>query len=236
MPTPLVLLPGLMCDATLFAAQIADLSRDRPVMVAPLNAGERIEELASNILVGAPSKFALCGHGLGGSVALEILRRAPDRVTRLALIATRPLADTPQEAAARELRMVRAKSGKVCEALREDVPPVCLAPGPGRLKILAAHEAMAARLGPSAYLRQARALQRRPDQQAVLRKCRVPALVMGGAHDTLCPPKKLAFVAELIPHAQCRVLEDAGHLPTLEQPEESATALREWLGLPYVLR
>ena len=99
MAEPLVLLPDLMCDARLFGPQIADLSRDMAVMVAPLGGGERVEEVASGLLDVLPRRFALAGLGLGGVVAMELQRRAPDRVARMMLMNTSPLAETPQRAA-----------------------------------------------------------------------------------------------------------------------------------------
>ena len=95
MTEPVVLLPAMMCDARLFQAQITPLSRQRPVMVAPISGAERIDESASTLLDMLPHKFALAGHSMGGIVALELLRRAPNRVTRLALMATSPLGETP---------------------------------------------------------------------------------------------------------------------------------------------
>jgi pimeloyl-ACP methyl ester carboxylesterase len=95
---------------------------------------------------------------------------------------------------------------------------------------------MAEALGPDVFVRQSRALQRRRDQQGTLRKCKVPTLVLCGAHDALCPIKRHTFMAELIPYAQLKVIETAGHLPTLEAPEETTLALRDWLKQPMVLQ
>ena len=94
---------------------------------------------------------------------------------------------------------------------------------------------MADALGPEVFVRQSRALQRRPDQQSTLRKCRIPALILCGVHDALCPVKRHQFMAELIPSATLRVLEHSGHLPTLEQPAETTGALRAWMAQPLVL-
>lgn len=236
MTEPIVLLPGLMCDARLFGPQIADLSRDHTVICAPITQGERIEEIASGLLDQLPRRFALAGLSMGGIVAMEILRRAPDRVTRLALMDTNPLAETPQMAAARDPQIVRARAGRLDEVIREELKPSYLAPGPYRAEILALVMDMARGLGVEVFVRQSRALQRRRDQQAVLRRIAVPTLVLCGAQDVLCPVKRHVFMAELIPGAQLEVIEDAGHLPTLEAPEAVCDALRGWLRQPYVLR
>jgi pimeloyl-ACP methyl ester carboxylesterase len=229
MADPLVLLPGLMSDARVFWPQIAELSAKTAVTVAPITQGERIEEIASGLL---DQRFALAGLGLGGAVALEILRRAPDRLTRLALIDASPLAETPQSAAAREMLIVKVKSGRLADAMREELNPVWLAPGPDRAAILEIALDMADTLGPEVYVRQARALQRARDQQAVLRKCKVPTLVMCGEVGRLNPVKRHSFMAELLPYAILRVIEGAGHLPTLEQPEATTAAIKEWLKMP----
>ncbi|MEM9638640.1 MAG: alpha/beta fold hydrolase [Pseudomonadota bacterium] len=236
MAEPLVFLPGLMCDARLFGPQIAALSSDTSVMVAPVTQGERIEEIASGLLDQMPSRFALAGLSMGGIVAMEILRRAPDRVTRIALMDTNPLAETPQVAAAREPQIVAARTGRMLDVMREEMKPNYLAPGPHKQSVLDLVMDMADALGPEVFVRQSRALQRRRDQQSTLRKCKVPALVLCGAHDALCPVKRHEFMSELIPYATLRVLEHAGHLPTLEQPDETTQALRDWMKLPLVLR
>jgi len=236
MPDPLVLLPGMMCDARLFAPQINDLSRDHAVMVAPITQGERVEEIASDLLGLLPAKFALAGLSMGGIVAMELLRRAPERITRLALMDTNPLAETPQTAAAYEPMIIGARSGRLDEVLRGFMKPDYLAPGPPRLTVLNQVYEMGRDLGPEVLVRQVRALQRRRDQQPTLRRCKVPTLILCGAYDTLTPLKRHAFMADLIPYAKLEVIDDAGHLPTLEAPEATTAALRAWLKQPFVLQ
>ena len=114
--------------------------------------------------------------------------------------------------------------------------PEFLAPGPHRNEILGMVREMGLYLGPETFVRQARALQRRRDQQGTLRRCKVPALILCGEHDKLTPPKRHTFMAELIPYAELRIIEEAGHLPTLEQPAATTAALRDWLKQPFVLQ
>ncbi len=236
MSEALVLLPGLLSDARLYSPQFNALSRDRAVMVAPITTGERIEEIASAILMSAPQKFALAGLSMGGIVAMEVLRRAPERVTRIALMDCTPLPATPQEATAREDWIVAARAGRFEDAVRAELRAEYLAPGPARADVMAKVMAMAKGMGPEIYVRQARALTRRKDQQATLRKIRQPTLILCGDSDGLTPVKRHEFMAELIPFARLEIIAGAGHLPTLEQPAAVTEALRAWMKQPLVLR
>jgi pimeloyl-ACP methyl ester carboxylesterase len=236
MQEPLVFLPGMMCDARLFAPQLIDLGRDHVVSVAPITGGDRIEDIANAILPNLPERFALAGLSMGGIVAMELMRKAPERITRLALMDTNALAETPAGAAAYEPLIIGAKAGRLEETMRQLVLPEHLAPGPTRLAVMNELLQMAQDLGPDVFVNQARALQRRRDQQATLRKVKCPTLVMCGEHDGLTPIKRHAFMAELIPYAELEVIEGAGHLPTLEQPARVNDALRRWMKLPLVLR
>ncbi len=231
-----VFVPGLMCDARAFGPQIADLSREGPVMAAAPVQGERIEEMASRMLDALPQRAALVGHGLGGMVAMEILRRAPDRVSRIALIGTTPLGETPHRAAERDPLVVRARAGRLSEAMRESMTSAGLAPGPQKAGVAGLLEEMALGLGAETFVRQVRALQRRRDQQATLRRILVPSLLLCGAHDAACPVKRHEFMAEMIHGAALEVVEEAGHFPMLEAPEAVADALRRWLAAPMLLR
>ncbi|WP_299636872.1 alpha/beta hydrolase [uncultured Ruegeria sp.] len=229
---PLVLLPGLMCDARLFRPQIEVLSRARPVTVAPISGGERIEEIASGLLDQLPHRFALVGQSMGSVVALELIRRAPERVSRLCLMSTDAQADTPHIAASREDLIVGAQGGRLEEIMRQLVGTDTLAPGPKRIPILNDLLTMANDLGAETFVRQMRALQRRPDQQGTLRRIKAPTLIMCGVHDTLTPVKRHSFMSDLIPGAELKVVENAGHLLTLEAPDAVNNALETWLNIP----
>lgn len=169
---------------------------------------------------------------MGGIVAMELLRRAPDRISRIALMDTNPLAETPQVAAAREPQIVAARAGRLLDVMRDEMKPNYLAPGPYRSEVLDLVMDMARALGPEVFVRQSRALQRRPDQQTTLRKSDIPALILCGVHDALCPVKRHEVMAELMPNAELVVIDDAGHLPTLEQPDKTTSALRDWMRAP----
>ena len=235
MAETLLLLAGMMCDARVFSDQILGFDDLCAVQLVPVWNDGSVTAMARGVLEGAPQRFALAGHGLGGLVALDILRQAPGRVTRVALMGCTPLAETPQEAAAREPRIVAAQAGQLERALREEFPTGCFAPGPDRALMQDAMVEMGLRLGPEVFVRQSRALQRRPDQQKVLRQLRAPALVICGAHDTLTPPRRHEFMAGLIPHATLEVIGEAGHMPLLETPEAVTEALRRWMSAPFRL-
>ncbi len=229
MPDPVVLIPGLMCDARAFAPQIAALSATRAVQVAPATRNERLEEMAEAVLDDAPDRFALAGHGLGGMVAMEVLRQRPDRVLRIALIGTGALSETPEAAAAREPQIAAVRAGRLEDVMRDEIAPRCLGPGPRRVEVLNTVMEMARALGPDIFVRQSRALQRRRDQQAVLKAAKVPALVLCGREDPIHPMRGHEFMAKLLAGAAFETIDGAGHLPMLEDPEATNAALGRWL-------
>ena len=226
---PIVFLPGMMRDARLFAPQIDGLSHERAVMVAPVHLGERVEEIASTILDMTPRRFALCGLSLGGMVAIELIRRAPDRVSRLCLMDTNPMSETLVSAAEREPQIIAARTGRLEQIMREDLIPNYLAETPFKAHILELMVDMALSLGPEVFVRQSRALQKRRDQQSLLHNIKCPTLILCGAQDQIALPKRHKFMVKLIEPAKLGVIENAGHLPTLEQPKATIAALRDWL-------
>ena len=121
MREPLVLLPGMMCDVRLFAPQIAAFSHEHPVLVAPLTGADTMSALATAVLAIAPPRFALAGLSMGGIVAMEMIRQAPDRISRLALLDTNALADPPGFAAKREAQVEKALSGELRSVMRDEM-------------------------------------------------------------------------------------------------------------------
>lgn len=232
----LVMIPPMLSDARVFAYQLQEMSRSQAVMVAPPTCGERMEEIASQILTWAPSRFALCGMGMGGMVAMEVLRRAPDRVTRIALISTSPQADTPEAAAARETHIIAARAGRWDDVLQHEINSTWMAPSTDKVDLVRHLTEMGRDLGPEVYVKQARAMQRRKDQQALLRQIEQPACVICGRHDGQYQLKRHTFLAELIPYATLEIMEGAGYLPTMEAPEATTDALQRWMAQPLVLR
>ncbi len=231
-----VFLPGILCDARAFWHQIVAFSGQGPVQVAVALEGEGIAAMAEAHLAQLPARFALVGAGLGGNLALEILDRAPERVTRIALLGVSVLAETPQDAAQRELRLVAAQAGRLGDAVARELPSDALAPGVVRTEIVALLHDMARTLGEKTYVAQSRALQRRSDQQKILRRAMVPALVLCGEHDPITLPRRHEVMAQMLPYGRLEVIAEAGHLPALEQPARTTAALRRWLAEPQPRR
>ena len=225
---PLVLIPGMMCDARMWGGLPNALS-PREVRHALPVGSDSVEALAATILKAAPPRFALAGLSMGGIVAMEILRQAPDRVSRLALLDTNPLAETAQMQARRLPQIAKVQAGSLAEVMRDEMKPNYLIPGPGQSAILDLCMEMALTLGPAAFMSQSRALASRPDQQDTLKAFKGPALVLMGEDDRLCPRPRHDLMHRLMPQSRLVIIQAAAHLPTLEQPAQTTAALRSWL-------
>ncbi|MDA9253571.1 alpha/beta hydrolase [Amylibacter sp.] len=227
--TPLVLLPGMMCDERLFASQITELSKRREVHFAKITDYETISELASDVLNNAPPVFALAGLSMGGIVAMEIVSQAPERVERLALLDTNPLAELPDVLKRRGPQIDAIKNGQLKEIIRDEMKPNYLFDGVRKTEILKLCMDMALDIGPDAFIRQSIALRDRVDQKNTLGSYKRPALVLCGRHDVLCPLERHELMHTLLENSKLEIIEDAGHLPTLEQPKITTMALASWL-------
>ena len=234
---PLVLVPGFMADARSFMPQIAELGASRPIMILTAGLADTVEKIVAEAGPMLPRRFALLGHGLGGNVAIEILRRHPEAVSRIALIATDPLPEPPKLAAEQEALLVAAKTGHMADCIAQMLPASALHDAPWRDEVIALVQDMAATLGIEQFQRQLRVMQRRPDQQKTLRKANVPTLILTGEGDTIVPRRRAEFLAAMMPHGCLEVIAGAGHLPQLEQPEAVTKALRTFLSgkLPTLL-
>lgn len=226
---PLVLLPGMMCDSRLYAPQIAALGGGRCIVLPPISGHANMADLAAEVLAHAPPRFALAGLSMGGIVAMEVLRQAPDRVDRLALLDTNPRAETPDAQARRMPQIATVQAGGLIEVMRDEMKPNYLADGPNKGAVLDLCLEMALGLGPEAFVNQSLALRDRPDQQETLRGYHGPALVLSGREDRLCPVERHELMHSLLPNSTLTIIEGAGHLPTLEKPNETTAALARWL-------
>ena len=226
--TPVVLLPGMMCDARLWAPVMGAFA-GRDVICPAMTGAATMDELAEQVLALAPPRFALAGLSMGGIVAMAMLAQAPGRVERLALLDTNPRAEAPEAQARRQPQIDRALAGGLRAVIRDEMKPNYLAPGPGQGPVLDLCMDMAMDLGPEVFARQSLALRDRPDRQAALAAYGGPALVLMGEHDRLCPLDRHELMAALMPQARLVIVPGAGHLPPLEQPRATADTLAQWL-------
>lgn len=229
--SPLLLLPGSLCDARLFSHQVA-APGGRRLQIGNIGSADTLAAIAADVLRQAPRRFALAGLSMGGIVAFEIWRQAPQRVAGLALLDTSFAAETPEVAARRseEMRAVaRAGTTGLRRLVRDFYLPRYFAERhrcDRRLHDLVLQ--MATACGPKVLLRQWNALLHRPCSRATLATIDCPALVLCGAEDRLCPPSIHEEMAAAI-GVECRVLDDCGHLAPLESSAQTSGFLRAWL-------
>ncbi|TLF50545.1 alpha/beta fold hydrolase [Halomonas urmiana] len=227
----LVLIPGTLCDERLWAPQIEALSSQAEILVPRIDSCDDLDALARDILRQVPwPRFNLAGLSMGGILALSILRQAPDRVARLALLNTNPFAEAPERQAQRIDDIAQAEAMGLARYAREVLAPLYPAEGaPADLAHTELVVAMAERGGVETFRRQSLALRDRPDGSAALAAITQPTLVLCGDGDRLCPPARHTYLAEHIPDAELMILEGVGHLSTLQAPEAVSEALARWL-------
>ncbi|MGO4722951.1 MULTISPECIES: alpha/beta fold hydrolase [unclassified Inquilinus] len=231
MTLPVVFVPGLLCDADLWAAQLAIVSADRPVVVANIAGADTVAALARAVLADAPQRFALAGLSMGGYVALEIMRQAPERVAGLALLDTSARPDSEEQTRRRRALLALARTGRF-KGVTPRLLPTLLHPDRLADPILTGRVmAMAGRIGRDAFLRQQTAILGRPDSRPDLMRIDCPTLVACGRQDALTPLPLSEEMAGLIPGAELVVVEDSGHLSPMERPDAVNAALASWLGL-----
>lgn len=229
MTRTLVLLPGLLNDHRLYAHQVAAVAPLAEAVVADLTCDDSMAAMAERVLAAAPDRFALAGLSMGGYVAMEILRRAPERVERLALLDTTARADAPDQTQRRKDAVALARGGGF-----EKIMPTMLVSlvHPDHLaleRVGGVAKDMARAVGADAFVRQQTAIMHRPDSRPGLPRVTCPTLVLVGADDMVTPLDRAQEMAELIPHSRLEVIADCGHLSTLEQPEAVSAALCRWL-------
>lgn len=227
--TPLVLLPGMLCDDILFEHQVEHLSEVAEVSVGDLTRDDSIGGMAQTVLDGAPNSFALAGLSMGGIVAFEILRRAPERVSRLALLDTTARPPSGQQLEAWEQFSGMVDKGHFEEVVEEYLLPAYFHPDREEPDLEKKARRMAENVGGDAFQRQLSAQSGRPDSRESLREVRCPTLVALGRQDQLCPMEAHEEISSAIPESKLLVIEDCGHLSTLEQPQAATALLRYWL-------
>ena len=226
---PIVFLPGLICDQRLWRDIIDGLADTIAPMVADLRLDDAIAAMAARTLAAAPPRFALAGLSMGGYVALEIMRQAPERVTHLALLDTSARADTEERRETRRKGIEMIGQGKFIGVSR-GLLPTLVAPHHLGTPLAEEVQAMSERVGGEVYVRQQKAIMGRIDSVPHLGAIRAPTLVGVGALDKLIPPEMSEEMATLIPGAELVTFPDAGHLPTMENPGPLVEAMKVWLG------
>lgn len=225
----ILLLPGLLNDASVFTEQVAALSAMSTVEVGDLTVAETIPDLAASVLKLASAKhFVLLGLSLGGYVAFEIMRQAPERVAGLVLMDTTARPDTPEASAKREALIELAATD--LDAVTEQLLP--LLSHPDRVNLPAVRgviQSMASSLGKEVFARQQRAIMGRPDSRPTLKSIACPTLVICGQDDQITPPELAKEIADGIKHAKLELIPECGHLATLDQPELVCGILLDWI-------
>lgn len=223
----LVMLPGLGSNGALFAAQVRDLADVATVAIGDTLQDDTLPAMAGRVLAAAPERFALAGLSMGGYLAFEIMRQAPERVTHLALLDTSARPDTPDATQAREdaiAAVAKVPYEKLCWA---SLPRLVVEDASDAVKQAVVD--MSLRVGPDIYVRQQRAIMARPDSRPGLAAIRVPTLVLVGEKDVLTPPEVAREIADGIPGATYVEVLNSGHLSAMEYPDAVTTALRNWL-------
>lgn len=227
--SPVLLIPGLLCSAEVFAPQLSALWRFGPVMVASTLEGTTIGEVAAKILEAAPPRFALAGLSLGGYICLEIMRQAPERVLKLALLDTSARPDTAEQTASRRAALEEVQQRGFLAVALDNLNGLLHPSRRTDPSLLAVSRRMALAVGPMGFARQIEIAISRPDSRPDLRAIRVPTLAIVGDADALTPVELSEEIVSLIPDARLAIIPDCGHLSSIEQPELVSRALEEWL-------
>ncbi|BAK67176.1 putative hydrolase [Sphingobium sp. SYK-6] len=227
---PLLLLPGLICDDRIWAPQAEALGAHQPVTaVAGYGEADSLGAMAEQVLAQAPERFVVVGHSMGGRVALEIIRRAPERVAGLGLISTGIHLPRPGEADGRFALLARGVEQGMDALIDAWLPPMVGEANRSRPGLMDMLWQMCSDAGLDMYERQMRALLARPEVESLLPAIRCPVLVATGADDAWAPPVQHEAIAAAIPGATLTIIPDAGHMVPVEQPAAMTRVLASWL-------
>ena len=224
-----MLIPGLLGSARMYAAQIPQLWRAGPVMIADHTRDDSMGAIARSILGTAPPRFALAGLSMGGYIAFEILRQAPERIAKVAFLDTSARADTPEQTAMRRAQMTLASQGRLAEVVEQQFPRLVHQDHRADPALRQVFTLMAEDVGAAAFIRQQTATLGRSDSRSTLGSIRCPTLVLVGEDDELTPPERAGEIAAAIHGARLVTVPQSGHMSTLEQPDAVARTLLQWL-------
>jgi pimeloyl-ACP methyl ester carboxylesterase len=231
---PLVLVPGLMCDRTVWEEQMKGLSAVAACTVADHGELDSLAGMAEKILRTAPPVFALAGHSMGGRVAFEVFRQAPERVARLAILDTKcsplPAGEAgEQEKAGRYALLEIARTRGVRAMAQEWVQGMVHPDRREDRALIDAILCMFERKSADIFAAQLHALIHRPDARDLLDRIHCPTLILCGRQDAWAPPQPHEEMAARISSARLAIIENSGHMVTMERPEQVTGALRDWL-------
>lgn len=225
----LVLVPGLLCTARLWRDQVTALEDRWNIHIPRHDLDDNLPAIARRVLDAAPDRFALAGLSMGGYIAFEIWRQAPERVERLALLDTRASGDSAEETQRRKDLLNLAYKGRFT-GIHERLLPLLI--HENRLadaELTAAIVGMAEETGRDGFVNETKAIMARPDSRPACATVNVPAMVLCGRQDALTPLPMSEEMASLIPGATLEIVEDCGHMSTMEQPEAVNAAMERWL-------
>jgi pimeloyl-ACP methyl ester carboxylesterase len=228
-PMPTLLIPGLNCSARLYEPQVPALWQFGAVVIADHRRDDSITAIAERILADAPPRFAAIGLSMGGYIAFELMRRAPERVHKLALLNTSARAESPQQTERRQAQIAMARQGRFAEIPEQLLSLFSRRAHLGDKLIEQTIRDMAHDTGPEAFVRQQTAIMGRADSRPTLASIDCPTLVIVGDEDRLTPPELATEIAQGIPGARLEVVAECGHLSTLDQPEQVTALLTDWL-------
>ncbi len=229
MAIPILLIPGLNCTAEIYLRQLPAVWAFGPTSIANHQPGNSMREIAGHILADAPPRFALVGFSMGGYIAFEILRQAPERVVKLALLDTSARPDSDEATRKRRATIALTEQGKFRLAITQNFPNAVHPDHAEDAALRALHIGMAMASGPEVYKRHQVAIIERPDSRPDLAAIGVPTLVVVGEADAITPPDAAREIADGISGARLVVVRKAGHMALAEQPDVVTSALAEWL-------
>lgn len=229
MKPPLMLLSGLLCDETVWEKLTPALNEHAETRTFDFAGFDDIRKMADKVLEEAPRHFALAGHSMGARVALEVHRRAPERVTRLALLDTGVHPVKPGEAQSRQVLIDLAHRSGMAALAEKWLPPMLLPSHADDPAIFSPLHDMVTRMTPDIFSGQVKALLNRPDAIRQLQTLMCPTLVGVGRQDVWSPPEQHQMICQMIPNAVLSIFENSGHMAPFEAPQAVQTALIAWL-------
>ena len=226
---PLVFIPGMMCDSRLFQPQINEFSKQYMVCVTPACSSNSIESISFEILRYLPTKFVLIGLSMGGILAMEIIRKVPERVMKIVLMDTNYKSETSEIKSRRLPQIQLVNEGLLEEVMCQQIKNNYLRKDKQNQEIFDLCLSMANGLGKEIFINQSTALANRKDYKSTLKNIKIPSLIICGEYDRLCPIKVHMEMESLIENSTLEIIPDAAHLPTLEQPAYLNKILCKWL-------